>query len=73
MLVALFALATGLGGWYGLLGSATMTLFILKVSGLAMTEKRMGRSGSKREGYDEYVARTNAFFPGPPKKGPVTT
>lgn len=70
---AVFALATGLGGWYGLLGSATMTLFILKVSGLAMTEKRMGRSGSKREGYDEYVARTNAFFPGPPKKGPVTT
>lgn len=69
---ALFALATGSGGWYGLVGAGLMALFIVRVSGLALTEKRMGSSGSRREGYDEYVARTNAFFPGPPKSGPVT-
>ncbi len=68
---ALFALATGWGGAYGLVGSALMALFIVRVSGVALTEKRMGSGGSTREGYEEYVARTNAFIPGPPKKGPV--
>ena len=72
---ALFALATGWGGWYGVIGTVLMAMFIVRVSGVALTEKRMasGSSGSTREGYDEYVARTNAFFPGPPKKGPVAT
>jgi steroid 5-alpha reductase family enzyme len=65
---ALFALATGWGGAYGAIGSALMALFIVRVSGLALTERRMGSSGSRREGYDEYVARTNAFFPGPPRE-----
>lgn len=67
---ALFALATGIGGAYGVIGTVLMGLFIVKVSGVALTEKRMGSSGSKREGYDSYVARTNAFFPGPPKARP---
>ena len=70
---ALFAVATGWGGAYGIVGSALMALFIVRVSGVALTDQRMKSSGSKREGYDEYVARTNAFFPGPPKQGPVST
>jgi steroid 5-alpha reductase family enzyme len=61
----LFALATG--AWWAFVGSLVMTFFIVKVSGLALTEKNMSKGGSKREGYDEYVRRTNAFFPGPPK------
>jgi steroid 5-alpha reductase family enzyme len=61
----LFALATG--AWWAAIGSIVMTLFIVKVSGVALTERNMAKGGSKREGYDEYVARTNAFFPGPPK------
>lgn len=65
---ALFAMATGIGGTYGLLGSALMVLFIVRVSGVALTEQRMGAPGRTREGYDEYVRRTNAFVPGPPKK-----
>lgn len=64
---ALFALATGWVGAYGLLGTGLMALFIVRISGLALTEKRMGSSGSRREGHDAYVARTNAFFPGPPR------
>lgn len=69
----LFALATGLGGAYGLLGSALMALFIVRVSGVALTEQRMASAGSRREGHDEYVARTNAFFPGLPKAGAPRT
>jgi steroid 5-alpha reductase family enzyme len=61
----LFALATG--AWWTAIGSALMTVFIVKVSGLALTERNMSKGDSKREGYDEYVERTNAFFPGPPK------
>ncbi len=53
------------GAWWGIYGSIIMGLMIVKVSGVAMTDKVM--SGSKREGYDEYVRRTNAFFPGPRK------
>ncbi len=61
----LFAVAAG--AWWAILGSILMGVLIVKVSGVAITEDRMGSSGSKRAGYDEYVARTNAFFPGPRK------
>ena len=65
-----FLIALATGAWWAAIGSAVMTLFIVKVSGVALTDKRMaGSAGSKREGYDDYVARTNAFFPAPPKKG----
>ncbi|MDX1621798.1 MAG: DUF1295 domain-containing protein [Nitriliruptorales bacterium] len=59
----LVALATG--SWWALAGPALMSLLIVRVSGVALTDRRMGR-GSTREGYEEYVRRTNAFFPGPP-------
>lgn len=61
----LFALAAG--AWWAIIGPILMGLLIVKVSGVAITDERMGSSGSKREGYDDYVARTNAFFPGPRK------
>jgi steroid 5-alpha reductase family enzyme len=61
------AISLAAGAWWGLAGSVAMTFFIVKVSGLALTEKNMSKGGSKREGYDEYVRRTNAFFPAPPK------
>ena len=66
--LGIFGLATGLGAWWGLIGSALMTLFIVRVSGVALTEKNMSKGGSKRKGYDEYVARTNAFIPGRPRR-----
>jgi len=58
-------LALAVGAWWGALGTLLMTFLIVKVSGVALTEKRMGRAGSTREGHAEYVRRTNAFFPGP--------
>lgn len=59
----LLGLATG--WWWALLGPVLMTVFIVRVSGVAMTDRNMASGGSKREGYDEYVRRTNAFVPGP--------
>lgn len=60
------ALATG--AWWALVGPLVMTLTIVRVSGVALTEKRMSAGGgSSRKGYDDYVRRTNAFIPGPRK------
>ena len=58
-------LALAVGAWWGALGTVMMSLLIVKVSGVALTDRRMGRDGRRREGYEEYVRRTNAFFPGP--------
>jgi len=58
-------LALAVGAWWGAAGTLLMTFLIVKVSGVALTDRRMGRQGSTREGYDEYVRRTNAFIPGP--------
>ncbi len=60
-----FLLALATGAWWAALGSALMTVLIVKVSGVALTERSMSKSS--REGHEEYVARTNAFFPGPPR------
>jgi len=62
----LLALATG--AWWAVLGTGLMTFLIVRVSGVALTDRRMGRAGSTRAGYDEYVRRTNAFFPGPRRR-----
>ena len=60
----------GSGAWWGIYGAVIMWFLIYNVSGLKLTERRMGSGeGSTREGYDEYVERTNAFFPGPPSEG----
>jgi steroid 5-alpha reductase family enzyme len=53
------------GAWWGVAGTLLMTFLIVKVSGVALTERRMGKPGSTREGHDEYVRRTNTFIPGP--------
>ena len=52
-------------GWLALLGPVLMSVLLLRVSGVAMLEKTIG---SRRPGYAEYVRRTSAFFPRPPKK-----
>jgi len=62
-----FLIALATGAWWTFLGSLAMTFFIVRVSGVALTDKNMGKGKSKREGYDEYVRRTNQFIPGPRK------
>lgn len=62
--IALIAAETGAGAW-GLIGAAVMTVLLLKVSGVALLEKSLVK---RRDGYREYVARTSAFVPLPPKR-----
>jgi steroid 5-alpha reductase family enzyme len=59
----LLALATP-GAWWTLAGPAIMTTLLVRVSGVALLEKQM----SRRPGYADYVARTSAFLPLPPRE-----
>ena len=42
-----------------------MSYLLLKVSGVTLLEKDIG---NRRPQYADYVLKTNAFFPGPPRK-----
>lgn len=48
--------------WWTIVGPIVMSLLLLRVSGVSLLEKDIGK---RRPGYAEYVERTNAFFPGP--------
>lgn len=58
----LIALAAGSGAT--LFGPVIMTWLLLRVSGVAMLERTLT---STKPGYADYVRRTSAFFPRPPK------
>jgi steroid 5-alpha reductase family enzyme len=62
--IGLVALGTP-WGWAALAGPALMTFLLVRVSGVAMLEKTIAE---RRPGYAEYVRRTSAFFPLPPRK-----
>ena len=62
-----FLIALSAGGWWALLSLLSpllMSVLLLKVSGVALLEKDIA---GRRPAYRDYVARTNAFFPGSPK------
>ena len=59
-----FLIALSAGGWWSLVSPILMTFLLLKVSGVALLEKDIGE---RRPSYREYIERTNAFVPGPPK------
>jgi steroid 5-alpha reductase family enzyme len=54
-------------GWLTVVGPLTITILILKVSGIPMLEKPY----EGRPDFQEYRRRTSAFFPRPPKAGGV--
>lgn len=60
---ACFALATH-GSLWTLISPLLMTFLIVKVSGVALLEKGLGDTKPK---YRDYVRRTRAFFPWPPR------
>ena len=60
----LIALESG-SAWWTVIGPIVMTFFLLKVSGVALTEKNVKKT---RPGYAEYIERTSAFIPLPPKR-----
>jgi steroid 5-alpha reductase family enzyme len=57
-----FLLALSAGGWWTVLSPLLMSFMLLKVSGVALLEKDIGK---RRPEYARYVQKTNAFFPGP--------
>ena len=42
-----------------------MSVLLIRVSGAALLERSLVQ---RREGYADYVARTSAFFPWPPRR-----
>jgi steroid 5-alpha reductase family enzyme len=52
-------------GPFTLLSPALMTFLLLRVSGVALLERTIAR---RRPGYREYVERTSAFVPRPPRR-----
>lgn len=56
----LFALAAG--GWWSVISPLLMTFLLLRVSGVTLLEKDIVE---RRPAYRDYIARTNAFIPGP--------
>jgi steroid 5-alpha reductase family enzyme len=51
-------------GWLGALGPLVMTVLLLRVSGVALLERSIGR---RRPAYADYQRRTSAFIPWPPR------
>lgn len=59
------ALALAAGAWWALFSPLLMTLLLLRVSGVTMLERSLKKD---KPGYAEYIARTSAFIPRPPRK-----
>lgn len=60
----IFLIAAAGGAWWTVLSPVLMSLLLLRVSGVTLLESSIGE---RRPAYREYQARTNAFFPGPPR------
>jgi steroid 5-alpha reductase family enzyme len=63
--IFLVALAAD-GAWQSVAGPLTMTAIFAKFFGVPLMEEHLGRA---KEGYSDYVRRTSAFFPCPPRSG----
>ena len=61
--IALVCAETGVGRW-GILGAVVMTVLLVRVSGVALLEKSLSK---RKPEYAEYVRRTSAFVPRPPR------
>ena len=60
-----FLIALAAGAWWSVVGPLLISFLLLKVSGVALLEQNIGE---RRPAYREYIARTNAFFPGSRKQ-----
>lgn len=59
-----YLIALAGGGWWSFVGPLLMSFLLLRVSGVTLLEHNIT---SRRPAYRDYIARTNAFFPGPPR------
>ncbi len=60
-----FAFAAAAGGWMTIYAPIAMSLLLMRVSGVVLLEKKLKETKPQ---YRHYIERTNAFFPGPPRK-----
>lgn len=60
-----YLIALSAGGWWAVVSPLLMSVLLLKVSGVTLLEKDIGK---RHPAYSAYIARTNAFFPGARKK-----
>ena len=60
-----YLVAFSAGAWWTIVSPLLMTFLLLKVSGVALLEKDIS---GRRPQYQQYIRRTNAFFPGLPRK-----
>ena len=64
-----FVIALGAGAPWTVVSPLIMTFLLLKVSGVTLLEKDIAE---RRPGYRDYVRRTSAFIPRPPKPADKT-
>ena len=50
---------------YAIIGPIVMSIFLIRISGVRLLERSLAK---RKPGYEEYVARTSAFIPRPPRK-----
>src|SRR6185369_4024876 len=55
----------GMGTWWTIFSPMIVTVLLLRVSGVPLLERGMRRT---RPAYADYVARTSAFVPRPPRR-----
>jgi steroid 5-alpha reductase family enzyme len=60
----IYLIALSAGAWWTVFAPLLMTFLLLKVSGVALLEKDIA---DRRPAYRDYIQRTRAFFPGPPR------
>ncbi len=60
-----YVFAVPVGAWWTIVGPLLLTYMLLKFSGVTLLEQTIVE---RRPAYREYIKRTNAFIPGPPKK-----
>ena len=60
-----FLLALSAGAWWTIASPFLMTFLLMRVSGVALLERDIA---DRRPGYREYIERTSAFVPLPPRR-----
>lgn len=60
-----FLIALAAGAWWSFVGPLALSVLLLRMS---RTARAGGPGGNDRPQYADYVLKTNAFFPGPPRK-----
>ena len=60
-----YLIALSAGAWWTIFAPLLMTFLLLRVSGVALLEKDIA---GRRPAYRDYIRRTNAFFPGRPRR-----